>query len=133
MKTTITVLTACLAATSATASEIDRYTIETAGNRPVLLAMATPPQSAPKTVPKTDSQSRDYGRVVAVAGIRGLNEETLRAARYDGEQMKQLNSLAVTADESRQFAADGALSSRKVAYLPKPTRTRTSPQGVPQP
>jgi hypothetical protein len=64
----------------------------------------------------------DPGRVTATAGLRGLNEEDLRAARYDPAQVDQLEGLAVAATEARQFAAAGGLKARTVNYLPGPTR-----------
>jgi hypothetical protein len=62
----------------------------------------------------------DPNRVTATAGLRGLNEEELRAARFDPAQLKQLDTFASTAQEARQFAAAGGLSARSIGYLPAP-------------
>lgn len=66
------------------------------------------------------AEKRDPDKVVATAGLRGLSEEELRQARYDPEQLRQLDSLAVTPEEARRFAADGHLTHVPVDYLPAP-------------
>jgi uncharacterized protein YgiM (DUF1202 family) len=65
----------------------------------------------------------DPGRVTATAGLRGLNEEQLRAARYDPAQLKLLDGYAVAAPEARQYAAAGGLQARSVKYLPAPANS----------
>lgn len=62
----------------------------------------------------------DPNRVTATAGLRGLNEEELRAARYDPAQLQLMDGYAVGAAEARQFAQSGGLQARSVKYLPAP-------------
>jgi len=76
-------------------------------------AMGTRPQSG---------RDLGTGQIVAIAGIRGLDEEKLRTAQFDAAQVSQLESLAISADAARSFAAQGGLSSRLVAYLPDPAQ-----------
>ena len=57
------------------------------------------------------------GKVVATTGIRGLGEEDLKAARFNGAQVKRLESFGVTGTEARKFAAGGALKPRNIPYL----------------
>lgn len=64
----------------------------------------------------------DPGRVVAVAGLRGLNEEELRAAQYDAQEMRRLEAQAVSAAQARAFAAEAGLAQRSLPYLPGPKR-----------
>lgn len=60
------------------------------------------------------------GTVVATTGIRGLNEEELKAAKYNEGEVKKLESFTTTQAEGRKFAAEGKLVSRSVQYLPAP-------------
>jgi len=80
---------------------------------PAARAMGTRPQSG---------SVLGTGQIVATAGIRGLDEEKLKAARFDAAQVTQLESLAVSAGAARNFAARGGLRSRPVAYLPDPAQ-----------
>jgi hypothetical protein len=58
------------------------------------------------------------GKVVATTGIRGLNEEELKAAHFDEAQLKRLDSYTATADAASSFAKQGKLKARRVDYLP---------------
>lgn len=80
---------------------------------PATFAMGTRPQSG---------AGLGTGQIVATAGIRGLDEEQLRAARFDATELTRMESRTATADAARSFAAQGGLSSRPVAYLPDPSR-----------
>ena len=60
------------------------------------------------------------GQVVATTGIRGLNEEDLKAAKYNEAEVKKAESYATTRAQAQQFAASGKLAARKVDYLPTP-------------
>jgi hypothetical protein len=60
------------------------------------------------------------GRVVATTGIRGLSEEDLKAAKYDGTELKKVDSYGVTKAQAKKFAAEGNLTARKVEYLSRP-------------
>lgn len=78
-----------------------------------VFAMGTPPQSG---------AGLGTGQIVATAGIRGLDEERLRAARFDAAELNRMESYTASAGAARSFAAQGGLSSRPVAYLPDPAR-----------
>jgi uncharacterized protein YgiM (DUF1202 family) len=62
------------------------------------------------------------GRVVATTGIRGLNEEELKAAKYNEAELKLAESSLTSRAEAKKFAARGKLSARKLDYLPDPTQ-----------
>lgn len=75
------------------------------------------------------TRKREPGKVVAVAGLRGLNEEELRSAKYDAQELKRLDSYGVSLAEARGFAADAGLTSRSVGYLPGPQREQPAGSG----
>lgn len=60
------------------------------------------------------------GKVVATTGIRGLNEEQLKAAKYSEPELRLSDSFVESAAEARKFAAKGKLAARKLDYLPAP-------------
>ncbi|MBU1692113.1 MAG: SH3 domain-containing protein [Gammaproteobacteria bacterium] len=60
------------------------------------------------------------GRVVATTGIRGLNEEELKAAKYNETELKLAESSLTSRAEAKKFAAKGKLTARKLDYLPDP-------------
>jgi hypothetical protein len=60
------------------------------------------------------------GKVVATTGIRGLNEEELKSARFNEAEIKLAESFATGKTEAQKFAAQGKLASRKLDYLPAP-------------
>jgi hypothetical protein len=60
------------------------------------------------------------GKVVATTGIRGLNEEDLKAAKFDGAELKKMEANGVGKDEAREFAAQGQLKAIQLDYLPRP-------------
>lgn len=62
------------------------------------------------------------GRVVATTGIRGLNEEELKAAKFNEAELKLAESSLTSRAEAKKFAAKGKLSARKLDYLPDPAR-----------
>lgn len=57
------------------------------------------------------------GKVVATTGIRGLNEEELKAATFNAEQLTLAESYSVTQAQAQQFAAQGKLKARTMGYL----------------
>lgn len=61
------------------------------------------------------------GKVIATTGIRGLNEEQLKAAKYSESEIKLSDSLVESLAEARKFAVRGKLAPRKIDYLPAPT------------
>ena len=58
------------------------------------------------------------GKVVATTGIRGLNEEQLKAAKYDEEQVKLAESYATGRADAKKLADKGKLKPQKVDYIP---------------
>jgi len=57
------------------------------------------------------------GQVVASTGIRGLNEEELKNAKFNEKELKLAESFIVKKNEAEQFAAKALLKARSVAYL----------------
>lgn len=68
----------------------------------------------------------DPSRVVAVAGLRGLNDEDLKQARFNGEELARMNAWQATPAQARSFAAQSGLTTANVAALPAPQSNRTS-------
>lgn len=58
------------------------------------------------------------GRVIATTGIRGLNEEELKMAKYNETELKLAESYLTSKAEAQKFAAKGKLTVRKMDYLP---------------
>ncbi|MDD5329987.1 MAG: SH3 domain-containing protein [Sulfuricella sp.] len=69
------------------------------------------------------------GQVVATTGVRGLNEEQLKSAKYDEAEINRLTAFAVSKSAAQAFAAKGKLVPHQVEYLPEPGPQRTSEQG----
>jgi hypothetical protein len=65
-------------------------------------------------VAKRDNQ------VVAVAGLRGLNEQELKSARFNAQELDLLERYKADRMEAEGFARAAGLESRQVAYLPDP-------------
>ncbi len=59
------------------------------------------------------------GKVVASTGIRGLNEEELKVAKFNAEELKLVESYAVSNAQAQQFANEGKLSARPFEHLPE--------------
>ncbi|MGP1718554.1 MAG: SH3 domain-containing protein [Methylophilus sp.] len=57
------------------------------------------------------------GKVVSTTGIRGLSAEDLKTAQFNEAETKKLESYTVSADEAKQFASGGGLSSRQYPYF----------------
>ncbi|MCP4040452.1 MAG: SH3 domain-containing protein [Gammaproteobacteria bacterium] len=58
------------------------------------------------------------GNVVASTGVRGLGEEELQEAEFDGRQVEKLESFAVSQQQAKSFAAEVELVSSKIEFLP---------------
>ena len=58
------------------------------------------------------------GKVVATTGIRGLNEEELKAAKFNEKELKLTESYATSRADAQKFAAKGKLKARQMDYLP---------------
>ena len=68
----------------------------------------------------TRSGRAGTGKVVATTGIRGLNEEELRAAQFNEQEVALAESYAVNKADAKKFAAQGKLAARPFDYLPEP-------------
>ncbi len=65
-------------------------------------------------------------RVVAVAGLRGLNEEDLKQAKFNGEELARMNAWQATPAQARSFASQAGLRTTNVSALPVPQSAKTS-------
>lgn len=75
------------------------------------------------------TQKSDPSRVVAVAGVRGLNEEDLKGAKYSAEEIARLDAYAVSRAQATAFADKSGLKTQNVAALPKPQSSQPSGSG----
>ena len=57
------------------------------------------------------------GKVVSTTGIRGLSAEELKAAKFNEEEMKKMESYTTSASEGEKFASAGGLKKSSLAYL----------------
>jgi hypothetical protein len=64
------------------------------------------------------------GQVVSTTGVRGLNEEELKNAVFNEEEVKQLEANSVSVAQGQQFAAKGGLQARQLKYLPNPKSSK---------
>lgn len=62
------------------------------------------------------------GKIVGTTGIRGLSEEELKAAVFNGEEIKLAESFATSRTDADLFANKGALVAQKFDYLPAPAK-----------
>lgn len=60
---------------------------------------------------------RQRVNVTATIGIRGLDEEDLKQARFDGGQIQVLDGFAATADQSAAHATDAGLAASRIDYF----------------
>ncbi|ACT47924.1 SH3 domain-containing protein [Methylotenera mobilis] len=51
------------------------------------------------------------GQVVSTTGVRGLSEQELKAAKFNEEEVKTMESYTLSADKGRAFAKAGNLNS----------------------
>jgi len=68
----------------------------------------------------------DPSRVVAVAGLRGLNDEDLKQAKFNADELARLDTLSVTATQARSFASQSGLAAVNVPGLPEPKPAQPS-------
>lgn len=59
------------------------------------------------------------GKVVATTGVRGLQEEELKNAKYNETEVRKLESYTQTPKQGRQFAQRGGLKPVRLDYLPQ--------------
>lgn len=62
----------------------------------------------------------DPSRVVSVAGVRGLNEDQLRQARFDADELARLDNYSATLSQGRNHASRAGLATVNVPSLPRP-------------
>ena len=55
--------------------------------------------------------------VTSTIGIRGLDEEDLKQARFDGGQVQQLDTYAASREQAEVHAGEAGLSAGRVEYL----------------
>jgi hypothetical protein len=68
----------------------------------------------------------DPSRVVAVAGLRGLSDEDLKQAKFNGDELVRMDAFSVTPAQARSFASKGGLAVANVPALPEPKPAKTS-------
>lgn len=74
---------------------------------------------------KAGTAAPDSGKVVAVAGVRGLDEESLKSAAFNPAQIQLLDSYALGRAEAEQFAQAAGLRALAVPYL-----DRVAPESI---
>ena len=57
------------------------------------------------------------GQVISTTGVRGLNAEELKAAKFNEVEITKLESYTLSADDGQKFATAGDLKAIKLAYL----------------
>ena len=57
------------------------------------------------------------GKVVSTTGIRGLSADELKAAKFNENEMKKLESHTLTPSDGQSFASAGGLNATKMSYL----------------
>ena len=57
------------------------------------------------------------GKVVSTTGIRGLSAEELKAAKFNEEEMKKMESYQTSSADAKSYASAGGLSATKMSYL----------------
>ena len=73
----------------------------------------------------------DSRRVVAVAGLRGLNEAELRGARFNATELARLDQYASSRADAEQFARSAKLKRVDVAYIKEPkTEAESTPNNA---
>lgn len=58
------------------------------------------------------------GKVVATTGVRGLNEEELKAATFNEAELQRAEANASSKADAATFARQGKLAARSFDYLP---------------
>lgn len=67
------------------------------------------------------------GQIVSTTGVRGLNEEELKSAKFNADDVRKLEATTVSPEQAQQFARTGGLQARKLDYLQKPESQETQP------
>ncbi|MEY4760153.1 MAG: hypothetical protein RLZZ200_9 [Pseudomonadota bacterium] len=63
------------------------------------------------------------GKVLATTGIRGLDEEQLKAAAFDAAALVESDGYVKSVEAAASFAARGRLVARRLEYLADPAQT----------
>lgn len=63
---------------------------------------------------------KPQGKVVAVAGTRGLDEKQLGLASYDAAEIERLRGYVTSRQEAEQFAQVAGLRARDMSYISAP-------------
>lgn len=71
---------------------------------------------------------RQRVNVTATIGIRGLEEEDLKQARFDGAQLQALDGFAATREQAQARAAKTGLGAVPVEHLAQPVQATGSSQ-----
>jgi len=72
---------------------------------------------------------RQKVNVTATIGIRGLDEEDLKQAQYDGGQLQALDGFAASREQAEAHAGGAGLSATRVEYLAAPAAAAASDAG----
>jgi len=75
--------------------------------------------SSAATLASLASVRAGTGKVVSTTGIRGLNEEELRAAHFDEPQISLAESYLTSRTAAQKFASNAKLKAIKMDYLPE--------------
>jgi uncharacterized protein YgiM (DUF1202 family) len=57
------------------------------------------------------------GKVVSTTGIRGLSAEELKAAKFNEDEMKKMESYTLSPNDGQKFASAGGLNATSMSYL----------------
>ena len=57
------------------------------------------------------------GNVVAATGVRGLDEEELREAEFNGKELQTLKTYGTSKKEAQEFAKQAGLKVQKVPFM----------------
>lgn len=68
----------------------------------------------------------DPSRVVAVAGLRGLNDEDLKQAKFNPDELARLDAWSVTNAQASKYAGQAGLVAVNVPSLPEPKQEQSS-------
>lgn len=58
------------------------------------------------------------GNVVSATGVRGLNEEQLKEAKFNAREVEKLESFAVSEQKAIHFAQAAKLVARELEFIP---------------
>ncbi|TNG00917.1 MAG: SH3 domain-containing protein [Gammaproteobacteria bacterium] len=64
------------------------------------------------------------GNVVSATGVRGLNEEELKEAKFNPAEIEKMESFTINPKNAKRFAREGKLKARQVKFLPDTMESR---------